>query len=251
MGIKLNIQHSEFEEIENLNLHSPNQNIAIGDELQKASDIFISRYDTLINLKYLVDNGANHIIANSPSLKDEIKSVVDFINDERKNNLESRIAPKVQNKVIIESEDGFDKSLQQLLQDIDFDGYHESISSKLNLVTNEFYTNDIFHRTSTQKKGEIRVSQDDCKIIIHYKSYTKVKKSSIVSSLYRAAKEKKPRQEGRGAGLGLYFILQNCDRLQVVQNPESTDFYVYIEKNKRYKDISKRIPSINLYNLKE
>lgn len=251
MGIKLNLKHSDCHEIEKLNLKSPVQNILIGDELQNPSDIFISRYDTLINLKYLMEKNANHIIPNSPSLLTELQKTVEFINDHQANNLENRISPIIQNQVEASNQDKFDKSLDELMNSVDLDGYHESISNKLNLITNEFFTNDIFHRSSTQKHGIIALSQDDSKIIVHYKSYTSIKKSSILSSLYRAAKEKKPRQEGRGAGLGLFLVLQNCDRLQIVQNPESTDFYVYIEKNKRYKDISKRIPSINLYNLKE
>lgn len=250
MGITLKIQNEEFMPLQELNLQSPKANLKISDELKSKSDIFISRYDTLINLKYIRDTNSNHIIGTSPCIEEELKSVISFENDGN-NNLSQRITANVKNHIAITNEAEFDNKYLELIKNFDFNGYHESIDSKLKLITNEFYTNDIFHSVSNQKHGEISFSQDSNKIIICYKSYTKVEKSSIVESLYRAAKERTPRQEGRGAGLGLFMILQNCDRLQIVEGKVETNFYVYLERNKRYKEISKRIPSISFYVLKD
>ncbi len=251
MGIKLEIQNSEFKELEKLQLSSPKFDLKISDELKSDSDIFVSRYDTLINLKYLKDKKTNHIIGTSPSIEDELKKIISFINDHKTNTIEGRIDEHGFKTVEISNESDFDAKYLQLVKDIDLNGYHDSINNKLKLVTNEFYTNDIFHRVSNQKYGEISISQNSTKIIVNYKSYTNVAKSQIVDSLYRAAKEKTPRQEGRGAGLGMYMILKNCDRLQIVERKDVTDFYVYFEMNKRYKEMSKRIPSISFYNLKD
>ncbi|WP_156979838.1 hypothetical protein [Bacteriovorax sp. BAL6_X] len=251
MGIEFKIENSKFNEVETLDFQVPNVNLKISDELSGSCDIFLSRYETLVNIKYLKDNRTNHLIGSSPCLEDEITNIISYLTKQKPNNFESRINSKKSNKVTINLEKEFDQKCNILLKGIDLKDYHDSFENKLKLITNEFYTNDIFHRLSTQKHGEIEISQDEYKTIVHYKSYTRVAKSSIIDSLYRAAIEKTPRQEGRGAGLGLYLIFQNCDRLHIVANEDSTSFYLYIEKNKRYKEISKRIPSISFYNLKD
>ncbi|MFG1494794.1 hypothetical protein [Halobacteriovorax sp. ZH4_bin.1] len=251
MGIEFKIENSKFKKVEALDFQAPSLNLKISDVLTSSCDIFLSRYDTLVNLKYLKKNRTNHLIGTSPCLQDEITNIISYLTKQKPNNLESRIVTKKTSKVTINLENEFDQKCNILLSDIDLKDYHESFENKLKLITNEFYTNDIFHRVSNQKHGEIEISQDEYKTIVHYKSYTSVAKSSIIDSLYRAAVEKSPRQEGRGAGLGLYLIFQNCDRLHIVANEDSTSFYLYIEKNKRYKEISKRIPSISFYNLKD
>ncbi|MFG1500928.1 hypothetical protein ABMA70_12040 [Halobacteriovorax sp. XZX-3] len=251
MGIEFKIANEQFKEIEKMKIQSSSLDLKISDQLADSSDIFLSRYDILVNLKYLKDNRTNHLIGASPCIQDEVESVIAYLTRQKQNNLDSRINSKKTNKIEITLENEFDQKCHQLLDGIDLKDYHDSFENKLKLITNEFYTNDIFHRVNSQKHGEIEISQDEHKTILHYRSYTNVGKSSIINSLYRAAVEKTPRQEGRGAGLGLYLMLQNCDQLHIVGNQDSTSFYIYIEKNKRYKDISKRIPSISFYNLKD
>ena len=108
MSVNIKISHDENKYLSELKIDSPRCDIGVSDVLSSSADIFISRYDTLINLKYLKENINAHIIGMSPTVKEEVNDIITLLNKKEENNLRFRTSATQKSSTKIKTVDDFD-----------------------------------------------------------------------------------------------------------------------------------------------
>lgn len=144
-----------------------------------------------------------------------------------------------------------EKQIQVGLNELDFTGYFDSPKDPFAIIARELVSNAFYHQSTLtsdrERTGEFSVpeengvevllAQGEKGLGIIVEDYSgRLKFEDFRSSLNRAYRERKPRQEGGGAGLGLLMIFENANQVLVEVTPGvKTKVMAIIEKEKRYK----------------
>lgn len=193
----------------------------------------ISHLDAKDSIDFLCKNTAiNHLIGhNSPILSQE---------------LEMR-APKIETPLFSwqgEAINDYRQEIDQFLKSKEFPGWFQSPRDYLSLIGDELVTNAFSDKDS---QVSVKLCVDDSFIIIEVQDNKgKLTKDQILKAFKRAKETQSPKQDGRGAGLGLYLVYQSTNQIWIdVQENKSTTIQCVLEATKRYKNFKGRVTSFH------
>ncbi|MCO4794149.1 MAG: ATP-binding protein, partial [Bacteriovoracaceae bacterium] len=128
----------------------------------------------------------------------------------------------------------------------------------IRLLANELLVNAFFHRpeidpdrTATivlPKSIPIQLSRNEKSILLRVEDYNGgFAYDKLLGSLSRGFKEKKPRHDTGGAGLGFYFVFKMANQVIVNIKETGTEIICMFDANKRYKEYMKRVSSLHYF----
>jgi len=139
------------------------------------------------------------------------------------------------------------KVISEFLEKMDMTEYFDSPKDICRLTTEELVSNTFKH--TNNEEVELSIIKLPEYIGISVKDKTgELDREKVVAALVRGYQKKTPKQEGIGAGLGLYLTYENSNQLIVFTRPNvSTQIISVIESNKRYKKFKERVTSFHYY----
>lgn len=227
----------------------------------KAILISFSHENNILNLDNLKNSNYSHLIGKSDQLEQELMvtllkilhhnyfGIEKFLNDDA----------LIVSKEITHSKE-INEVIDDLLERFDFSDTFDSPKDNLRIILNEFATNAFFHQEQlydtnrknsifTTKPISIALAKDSERIVAYVKdNIGTIKKTQLIDSIIRGFKERAPRLDGHGAGLGLYMVFENLNQLHInKKNEVFCEFIGIIDISKRYKKFKERITSFHYF----
>ncbi len=221
--------------------------------------IIVSDHPDEFNVLEIMDKyPVRHIIgSNAKSLKDEVLQTIRGAQeqiDEGDSNAK---------ELIISATDQIDDAIDKLIDELEFDGVFDSPKNYLKTMANELLTNAFFNsstehtdnRTSeislSDKYVKFKVLVDSDKISLSVSDqYGTLSVDDLRQSIAYGFRNKAPKDQEGGAGIGLYMCYSFSNQLIVNLTPsQKTEFICIIENNRRYKTYRERITSLHFNEL--
>ncbi len=174
----------------------------------------------------------DHLIGhNSPSLAEEI----------------NHIQPTLLNPLFNwqgEKLDSYRSEVDSFLKSQEFPGWFKSPRDYLSLIGDELVTNAFGDNDSIV---HVSLSINEQSICIEVKdNQGKLTKEQTLKAFKRASDTQSPKEDGRGAGLGLYLVYQSTNQIWInVEKNKSTTIKCVLEATKRYKNFKGRVTSFH------
>lgn len=195
------------------------------------------------NIELLKNYNLSHIVGeNSPYLFEEINLALKG----HKGDLIDIMRPYSEIKsVTVTRNESNSKIIEEFLNNNDFSEYFESPANYLHFMALELTNNVLMH--SQENEANLSFIKSKNYVAIQVKDNVgKLNKDLIINSIYRGFKERTPKIDGKGAGLGLYMTYSHSNQFWVSLNPgKSTEIVCVIESNKRFKKYKERITSFH------
>jgi len=193
----------------------------------------ISHLDAKESIDFLCENtNVDHLIGhNSPILSHEIELNAPSIGTP----LFSWQGQKLEE---------YRNEIDLFLKTKEFPGWFQSPRDYLSLIGDELVTNAFSDKDSIVS---VNLSVDDSFIMIEVQDNKgMLTKDQILQAFKRAKETQSPKQDGRGAGLGLYLVYQSTNQIWIdIHKNQSTTIKCVLEATKRYKNFKGRVTSFH------
>ncbi|GAB4413509.1 MAG: hypothetical protein OHK0056_19530 [Bacteriovoracaceae bacterium] len=209
----------------------------------KSRAIVFSNLSDEENIKILKSDDVFHLVGeNSPYLFEEINLAMTSFDSDLIDLMKKGAEIK---SIQLSAGDNNSDIIEKFLKNFDFSEYFESPANYLHFMALELVNNIIMH--GEVSKTELSFIKSRNYVAIRVKDNVgKLDRNTIVDAIWRGYEEKTPKQDGRGAGLGLYLTYSQCNQLWINSLPNvSTEIVCLIESNKRYKKYKERITSFH------
>ena len=231
------------------------------DSPDLSKDILISlEIDEINILKLLNKRPCWHLIGKSKNLIRELGETLKMLQEKKFWTNKEAFGDYQENfRYEFTSSAQIKEKLDYVLNQLNFENYFKYPTDFIRLISNELLMNAFYHGQGRKNRKEnVEVKEDPIVFevganergillrIIDFNGGFEYNK--MLSSLIRGFKEKTPRQDTDGAGLGLYFVFNMGNQVifNVTQN-KGTEIISIIEANKRYKHYMQRVSSLHYH----
>jgi anti-sigma regulatory factor (Ser/Thr protein kinase) len=226
----------------------------------RETDILISGHEDEKNIIELMENHQSfHLIGNSPYLESELNSTLSILSQGHFWDTSHGFPKPIDSKEVqIFSSDKIKEGIDEVLSDFDFTDFFSEQQDILRLLSNELLVNAFYHqlgedqdRSSTitlEKSIPLQLARNESSVLLRVEDknggfpYEK-----MLASLTRGFKDKTPKQETQGAGLGMYFVFKMSNQVILNLKDNGTEIICMFDINKRYKEYMKRVSSLHYY----
>ncbi len=223
-------------------------------------DILLSAQEDETNvLEHLEHLHSHHLIGNGPQLESEIDRTLSILDQGDHWDPSKGFPSPIDSKEIsLSSSLDIKSGIESVLSDFDLSEQFNEQKDIIRLLSNELLVNAFYHQLgedqdrSSEVKLEtpvpLQLARNESSVLLRVEDrnggfpYDK-----MFASLSRGFREKTPRQDTEGAGLGLYFVFKMTNQLILNLKEHGTEIICMFDVNKRYKEYMKRVSSLHYY----
>ena len=223
-------------------------------------DILLSSVDDEINiLEHLNKVHSHHLIGKSSNIATEVERTLSILDQgDHWDPSKGFPSPISSHEVLLSSSKEIKNSIDEVLSNFDFSDQFNEQKDIIRLLANELLVNAFYHQLGEDQDRSseilletpvpIQLARNESSVLLRVEDtnggfpYEK-----MLASLSRGFRDKTPRQDTEGAGLGLYFVFKMTNQLILNLKENCTEIICMFDLNKRYKEYMKRVSSLHYY----